>query len=443
MLDNTLQSWLDHIEQLHSKPIDMGLERMHEMLKRMGISFDQKTVITVGGTNGKGSTCAMLERIYRAAGYTTGMHTSPHLIRINERCVINGREVTDERLIAAFREVEAARGEMTLSYFEYTALAFLKIFQEEALDVVILEIGLGGRLDAINTVDNNAAIIATVGIDHVAYLGNTREAIGYEKSFIFRPGCPAVVSDPDVPSTVRDRVTEIGAQKSFAGEDFTTQIHDDGSFDFALGTERLLNLPAPGLVGANQYQNAAGVLACVLRLAKRLPVTREAIETGLLEARLSGRFELVTTIPVPMVVDVGHNPQAAQALKRNIAATKRPKERTLAVFGMLADKDMQQVSSILASSFDDWYVASLTGPRAATAEQLEAAMLAAGIDKTHIRLWPDVRSALMAAREDALCLVNTATESNPVPEPVRIIIFGSFVTVTAAAEVFAEEGITL
>lgn len=443
MLDNTLSSWLEHIETLHSKPIDMGLERMHAMVDRMGITFAGKTVITVGGTNGKGSTCAMLERIYRAAGYSTGMHTSPHLIRINERCVVNGKEVTDERLIAAFREVEAARGDMTLSYFEYTALAFLKIFQEENLDVVILEIGLGGRLDAINTIDSNAAIIATVGIDHVAYLGNTREAIGYEKAHIYRPGCPAILSDPEAPTTVREVVARLGAVKRFAGEDFSFQQEGDGRWTFSQGNTVWAHLPEPALPGENQYQNAAGVLSAVISLQSRVPVKRAAVEEGLKNVHLTARFEVVTDKPFPMVIDVGHNPQAAEALKKNILASKRPGERTLAVFGMLADKDMQSVSHILKDMFDEWYVASLTGPRAATAEQLSEAMIAGGVNAKKIRTWPDVKSALMAARQDATTIANQEVESIHAPEPVRIIIFGSFVTVTAAAEIFAQEGLQI
>jgi len=441
-VENTLSGWLEHIEALHSKPIDMGLERMVEMIRRMGISFAGKTVITVGGTNGKGSTCAMLERIYRAAGYTTGMHTSPHLLRINERCVVNGEEVSDETLMAAFREVETTRGEMTLSYFEYTALAFLKIFQAAGLDVVILEIGLGGRLDAINTIDSNAAVIATVGLDHCAYLGNTREAIGAEKACIYRSGCPAVFSGEDVPQSVRAYVEKTGAKRLFAGEDFEKTVLADGTWNLTVGDTVYKGLPRPGLEGLNQYANAAGVLATVTALMARLPVSRAAIETGLTDVRLAGRFETVLRTPVPVVIDVGHNPQAAEVLARNIAATKRPGERTFAVFGMLADKDMQGVASILRSSFDEWYIASLTGPRAATAEQLREAMLAAGIDPRHIRSWPDVRSALCAAREDALMLVTSPVEMQS-DEPVRIIVFGSFVTVTAAAEIFRAEGIAI
>ena len=440
---NHLADWLAHIEALHAIPIDMGLDRMREMVKRLGITFKGQTTILVGGTNGKGSSCALLEHIYRAAGYTTGMHTSPHLMRVNERCVINGKEVSDERLIDAFREVEAARAEMTLSYFEYTGLAFLKIFQDEALDVVILEIGLGGRLDAMNVIDANAALIATVGIDHVAFLGNTREKIGWEKAHIYRQGAPAVLADPDTPESVREVAQQFGALKTFLNEDYRYTINADGTWNFTLGELSWTNLPPSNLVGRNQYQNAAGVLAVVARLLSRVPVTRDAIEKGLQTVRLAGRFEVVQKTPYPIVIDVGHNPQAASVLRRNILDTKRPGERTIAVFGMLADKDMQSVAGLLKDVFDVWYIASLTGPRAATAEQLAAAMVEAGVNETRIQRYDDVVSALTSARSDALKVCKCENSGREACEPVRMIIFGSFVTVTAAAEALAKDGIVM
>jgi dihydrofolate synthase / folylpolyglutamate synthase len=430
----SLAEWIRHIEILHSKPIDLGLERMREMIRRMGISFAGRTFITVGGTNGKGSTCAMLESIYRAAGYTTGMHTSPHLLRLNERCRVNGREVSDERLIAAFREVEKARGDMTLSYFEYTALAFLRIFQEEGVEAVICEIGLGGRLDAINAVDADASIIATVGIDHVAFLGGTREKIGWEKAHIYRPGRPAICADPDVPVTVSDYVKEIGAKRLFAGIDWKVTEHADTTFDFEMGGRVLKNLPEPALYGENQYRNAGGVLAAVMSLQDRLPVTQEAIAKGLTSVRLCARFEKICDEPAPTVIDVGHNPQAAKVLRENMDRSRRPGEITLAVFGMLRDKDMTGVSRILGGGADEWFVASLTGPRAATAEQLSACMLDAGIDPAAIRRFADVKAALLAAQERARALLSRGTA-------VRIMIFGSFVTVTAALEALSEQGV--
>lgn len=435
----TLDAWLTHIEVLHSKPIDLGLDRMKTMVERMGLDFSSRTVITVGGTNGKGSTCAMLESIYRAAGYTTGMHTSPHLIRLNERCVVNGREVDDERLMDAFRAVEKARGDMTLSYFEYTALAILRIFREDELDVVILEIGLGGRLDAINTIDSNAAVISTIGIDHVAFLGNTREAIGLEKAHIYRPGCPAVCADADVPATVRNHVEQIGAKRLSAGEDWTVTVKENGTFTFAQGATLFEDLPEPALAGVNQYRNAGGVLSVIASLMDRVPVTLDDIRTGLRQVRLTARFELITTDPVPTVIDVGHNPQAAEVLLTNVVRSRRPGEHTIAVCGMLADKDMAGVTHILADAFDEWHVASLTGPRAATAAQLHEAMLTAGVEPGRIHEHADVAQALAAARESAVKIAGGAESG--AEQAVRIVVFGSFVTVTAALEVFAGEGI--
>lgn len=428
----TLEAWLHHIETLHAIPIDMGLERMRKMVEKMGIHFDCP-VLTVGGTNGKGSTVSMLEAIYRSAGYRTCAHTSPHLLRFNERARIDGKEASDEDLMEAFAEVEAAR-EGTLSYFEYTALGIFRLFQRVKPDVVILEIGLGGRLDAINTIDSDGAIISTVGIDHTAFLGNTREAIAAEKACIYRPGCPAVCSDPDVPTTLSSYVEKIGAKGLYADRDFHVTVHEDGRFDWTGEGVTLENLPAPALVGGNQYQNAAGVLALVTAMQEKLPVTREAIERGLTSVRLTARFETVSTEPCPIVLDVGHNPQAAAVLAQNIRLTKKEGERTMAVFGMLADKDMEGVAELLKDSFDDWFIASLTGPRAASAALLESAMLRAGIEKDRIESFTTVEAALAQARFVAKNLAERSSGT------VRIIVFGSFVTVTAALEALAVHG---
>ena len=421
----TLDEWLHHIETLHAKPIDMGLERMQMMVRKMGIRFSCP-VITVGGTNGKGSTVGMLESIYRAAGYKTCAHTSPHLLRFNERARINGIEASDEDLMAAFAEVEEAR-EGTLSYFEYTALGILRLFQHSNPDVVILEIGLGGRLDAINTIDSDAAVISTIGIDHTAFL----EAIASEKACIYRPGCPAVCSDADVPSTLSAYVEKIGANGIYAGRDFRTVVHEDGTFDWEGEGVRLEKLPRPALLGVNQYRNAAGVLAVVTALQAKLPVSREAIEKGLETVRLTARFETVSQDPCPIVLDVGHNPEAAAVLAQNIRLTKREGERTMAVFGMLADKDMESVARLLKDSFDDWFIASLTGPRAASATLLKAAMLRAGVPEDRIESYTTVEAALAQARFVAKNLSERPSGT------VRIIVFGSFVTVTAALEALA------
>ena len=416
----TLDDWLRHIETLHAKPIDMGLERMRMMVKKMDIRFSCP-VITVGGTNGKGSTVGMLESIYRAAGYKTCAHTSPHLLRFNERARINGVEARDEDLMAAFAEVEAAR-EGRLSYFEYTALGILRLFQKEKPDVVILEIGLGGRLDAINTIDSDAAVISTIGIDHTAFLGDTREAIASEKAYIYRPGCPAVCSDADVPSTLSAYVEKIGAKGIYAGRDFRTVVHEDGTFDWEGEGVRFEKLPRPALLGVN---------AVVTALQEKLPVAREAVEKGLETVRLTARFETVSHDPCPIVLDVGHNPEAAAVLAQNIRLTKRGGERTMAVFGMLADKDMEGVARLLKDSFDDWFIASLTGPRAASATLLKSAMLRAGVPEERIESYTTVEAALAQARFVAKNL------SERPGGTVRIIVFGSFVTVTAALEALA------
>lgn len=426
----SLDQWLDFIEKLHDKPIDMGLERMQTMIARMGIKFECP-VVTVAGTNGKGSTCAVMERIWREAGFRTAMHTSPHLIRFNERALLNGEEVSDEALIAAFGEVESARGGMTLSYFEYTGLAVLKLFQNAHPDVVILEIGLGGRLDAMNAVDPDVSIVAAIGIDHTAFLGNTREVIALEKAHIYRSGRPAICSDPNPPSTLVGYAAEIGAKLLLINRDFSVTEHPDGSFQFRMG-DLSWQLPRPALQGENQYRNAAGALAAIISLLNRLPVTEAAAAAGLTQVRITARFEEITTQPCTTLLDVGHNPQAAGVLAENLHASRKPGEKTLAVFGMLEDKDRAQVVRLTAPEIDRWFIAGLPGPRGGSAEALKAKMLEGGVEESAIESFATIVDALYAARLSA--------EDEPAA-PVRIIIFGSFVTVGEALEVFAKEGL--
>ena len=394
----SLDQWLDFIEKLHDKPIDMGLERMQTMIARMGIKFECP-VVTVAGTNGKGSTCAVMERIWREAGFRTAMHTSPHLIRFNERALLNGQEVSDEALIAAFGEVESARGGMTLSYFEYTGLAVLKLFQNAHPDVVILEIGLGGRLDAMNAVDPDVSIVAAIGIDHTAFLGNTREAIAVEKAHIYRSGRPAICSDPNPPSTLVGYAAEIGAKLLLINRDFSVTEHPDGSFQFRMG-DLSWQLPRPALKGENQYRNAAGALAAIISLLNRLPVTEAAAAAGLTQVRITARFEEITTQPCTTLLDVGHNPA--------------------------------QVVRLTTPEIDRWFIAGLPGPRGGSAEALKAKMLEGGVEESAIESFATIADALYAARLSA--------EDEPAA-PVRIIIFGSFVTVGEALEVFAKEGL--
>ena len=457
----TLNDWLAYIESIHEQPMVLGLERMHEMIRRLGIRFDCP-VITVAGTNGKGSTCAFLESICRAAGMKTALHTSPHLLRFNERALIDGREADDATFVAAMEAVERARGELKLTYFEFTGLAVLTCFMRAEPDVVILEIGLGGRLDAMNAIDADAAVIATIGLDHTAILGDTREAIGYEKACVYRSGAPAVCADPDAPESVRAYAKAIGADYLECGRDFVVRHSEgaeDGAFDFECRGERLTHLPAPGLRGENQYRNAAGALAVLLRLREKLlarcdwparekwvAIDRQAVETGLRAARIRARFETVADNP-EIILDVGHNPQAAVVLAENLHAGARPGMRTLAVFGMLRDKDRQSVVALVKDEIDEWFVSGLPGPRGADLANLTEAMHAAGVAPECIRAFPSIEAAL-----DAAVLASKSNEvdgnfltPNSPSKPLqnaeaqasgadRIIVFGSFVTVTEALE---------
>ena len=429
---STLDDWLNYIEKLHAKPIDLGLDRMKEMIRRLGIGF-ASPVITVAGTNGKGSTCTFIETIFREAGFRTALHTSPHLLRFNERALLDGREVNDESLIRAFREVEKARAGMPLTYFEFTGLGILKCFQDAKPDVVILEIGLGGRLDAINAADPDVSVVAAVGIDHTAFLGDTREKIGLEKAHIFRSGKPAICSDPEPPQSLIEYAHEIGAKLSLINRDFRVTEYGDGSFRFSMNDEAL-ELPRPGLAGENQYRNAAGAIAAVLALKDRLPVDREAFARGIARARITARFERVSEDPCETILDVGHNPQAAEVLADNLRRYKRPDEVTLAVFGMLTDKDRAKVAATLAPEIDEWFYAGLPGPRGGEAALLAPFLEAAGVAPSAMTPSENVSQALEKARV-------RARELKEAGKDVRIIIFGSFVTVGEALECLAREGI--
>lgn len=429
-----LNDWLGYISKIHEKPMDLGLERMKEMIARMGIEFECP-VFTVAGTNGKGSTCALLESILRYAGYRVGMHTSPHLLRFNERCVIAGDEVDDETLIAAFKAVDAARGDMPLTYFEFTGLAILKIFQDAKLDAVILEIGLGGRLDAMNAIDTDCAILCSIGIDHAAYLGDTREKIGWEKAHIMRHDKPVIVTDPNPPQTVYDYAHELLAPIYVWNKNFFTYRHH-GMWDFemelrsmaTIHTTEWRNLPKPAISGVAQLQNAAGALAALAVMQDFLPVTRSAVVEGLENVVIAARFEHVKNADehgAAVTIDVGHNPQAAEVLAENLARTTQPGEKVWAVFGMFADKDMASVARIMNRHIDRWFVTGLPKPRGAEAIELMDAMEEGGVDMGKVVTCASVDDALRKA------LAESVTEG---PETVKIIGFGSFVTVTGIME---------
>ncbi len=412
---STLSEWLAYLETLHPKAIAMGLDRVSAVFARLGVALTCP-VITVGGTNGKGSTCALLECMLRAGGYRVGAYTSPHLLRYNERVRIDGAEATDEALLEAFAAVESVRLTTPLTYFEFGTLAALCLLARAELDVVVLEVGLGGRLDAVNVVDADVAIVTTVAIDHVDYLGTTREEIGREKAGIFRPGAFAICADRSPPATLLAQASAIDARLLRIGIDYDFTAHD-GQWSYRGPGGARHGLPMPALRGAYQLANAATALATLDVLRHRLAVSMGAIREGLVSVELTGRLQVLPGRPVT-VLDVAHNPQAAAALSDGLASMGfHP--RTWAVFGIMADKDIDSVIAALLPRVDRWYIASLPPPRGATALDLRLRLEAAGVAPADIRDFADPASAYRAARE-------------AVAEADRIIVFGSFLTVAAA-----------
>jgi dihydrofolate synthase/folylpolyglutamate synthase len=337
---NTLEDWLAHCERLHPTAIDMGLERVRTVAQRMAIRFDCP-VITVAGTNGKGSTCAMLESILGQSGYRTGLFTSPHLVHFEERLRLLGQSVDATNLVAGFEAVERARtrnGEViSLSYFEFSMLAIFDVMMRSGLDVVILEVGLGGRLDSTNIIDTDCAIITSIDLDHMEILGPDRESIGREKAGIMRTGKPVIVSDPVPPQSVLDHAREIDADIWVVGRDFNVS-GDKQQWGWAGRGRRYSGLAYPALRGANQLVNAAGVLAALAALRERLPVTAQAVRNGLAFVELPGRFQIIPGQPT-LVLDVAHNPHSVAALAANLDAMGYF-PTTHAVFGAMADKDL-------------------------------------------------------------------------------------------------------
>lgn len=414
---HTLQDWLAYCERLHPTTIDMGLERVHTVARRMGIGF-ACPVITVAGTNGKGSTCVMLESILLQAGYRTGVYTSPHLVHFEERLRLNGEAVKAQELVAAFARVESARVQdhdaISLTYFEFSTLAILDVMQRSALEVVILEVGLGGRLDAVNIIEPDCAIITSIDLDHTALLGETREAIGFEKAGIMRTDKPVVVSDPLPPQSVLDRALEVGADLWRVGVDFNV-TGDKQQWGWAGRGRRYSGMAYPALRGANQLVNAAGVLAALTALRDRLPITAQAVRNGFAFVDLPGRFQIVPGQP-NLVLDVAHNPHAAAALAANLDAMGFF-PTTHAVFGCMADKDIAAVLARLNPLVDKWYFTNLPTDRAALATDLLAQWQALNKRKDCTAVvYGDPESALQAA----------LSQADPAD---RIIVFGSFLTV--------------
>jgi dihydrofolate synthase / folylpolyglutamate synthase len=410
----SLQAWLDRLEAAHPRRIDLGLERVRAVLEALAPPLAGVPAITVAGTNGKGSTVAMLEAIYRAAGYRTGTYTSPHLLAYNERIAIAGVPVPDEAIVAAFERIERARGAVSLSYFEFGTLAALECFARARCEVLLLEVGLGGRLDAVNALDADLAIIASVDLDHQEFLGTTREAIGREKAGILRPGRPALCNDPDPPASVPAHARALGAPLECIGADYRIARAGGGlAYEDVRGA---LTLPVPALPGAVQVRNAAAAVRAVRRLGDRLPVPTPCLGEGLRRAALPGRFERRGHGP-EWVFDVGHNPEAGRNLARNLADHPAAGP-THAVLGMLADKDAAGFAAPLAGLVQSFALAPLGGARGRSAAELAAALPA----ETPLRCHASVREACLAARAGA----------------ARVVVCGSFHTVEEALRAWPE-----
>ncbi len=415
----TLSDWLAHCERLHPKTIDLGLERVRLLASRMGLRLNCP-VITVAGTNGKGSTCAMLEAILLQSGYRTGVYTSPHLVHFEERLRINGESIAQAELLPAFECVERARlgsgpdEATTLSYFEFTTLAFLHAISVSHVDVAILEVGLGGRLDAVNLVDADCAVVTSIDLDHTELLGDTRELIGLEKAAVMRPGRPAIVSDPMPPQSVIDYAQSIGADLWRVGVDFNYSA-DPQQWAWAGRGRRYAGMAYPALRGANQLVNASGVLAALTALRERLPVTAQAVRVGLASVQLPGRFQVLPGQP-KLVLDVAHNPHSAAALAANLDAMGYFPV-THAVFGAMADKDLERMFVLMAPLVDRWYFTDLELPRAASAQSLQQRWLGCAAR-------PGVTAQTYASPVQALAAAKASADPAD-----RIVVFGSFHTV--------------
>jgi dihydrofolate synthase / folylpolyglutamate synthase len=409
----TLSEWLAWCERLHPQAIELGLERVKAVAARMKLRFEAP-VISVAGTNGKGSTCAMLEAIALQAGYRTGVYTSPHLVHFEERCRIHGEIVKSEALLPHFEQVEAARQGVSLTYFEFTTLAIMSLMAASKLDLAIFEVGLGGRLDAVNIIDADCAVITSIALDHMDYLGPDRESIGREKAGILRTGKPAIVSDPVPPQSVLDRAKEIGADLWLLGRDFNFS-GDKQQWAWAGRGRRYAGLGYPALRGANQLMNAAGALAALESLRDRIPVSAQAIRNGLAMVELPGRFQIVPGQPA-LVLDVAHNPHSVAALAANLDAMGFYPV-THGVFGAMADKDLASMFSKMGPLVDRWYFTDLPTPRAQTAANLLAQWRA---QETRTDAGASTHADPMAALAAAVAAADPAD---------RIVVFGSFYTV--------------
>ena len=409
MYFDSLQGWLTWQEGLHPQVIDLGLDRVAEVNHALNPNAVKPLTITVAGTNGKGSCIAFLEAIYRSQGYCVGSYTSPHILKYNERIKINGKPVADKEICDAFERIESVREGVSLSYFEFGTLAALDIFRRSELDLQLLEVGLGGRLDAVNIIDADVTMITTICIDHCDWLGETREAIGREKGGIFRPGVVAVIGDPEPPGSLLQSALAENSPVLCVGKDFD-YLEKSDNWDWLAADRKLYNLPFPGLKGRHQFRNAASVITTVDVMNEMLPVTEKSIRQGLKDANLKGRFQLIED-DVPVLLDVGHNPQAVRALAEYLQQTF-PGRKIHGVFSMMKDKDIKGVIEIMQPLVSAWYVAPLLNPRTANETVMREAFAACNVDNVSIG-FADFNETFAVAK------ANTKVEE-------IIVVFGSF-----------------
>jgi dihydrofolate synthase/folylpolyglutamate synthase len=438
MAQRNLAAWLSHIEQLHPKAIAMGLERVNLVIQRLALKPNFK-IITVAGTNGKGSTCAMLAEIYKQAGYQVGCYTSPHLLRYNERVRVNGNEVSDQDLCAAFTAVEQARlgqdndgDEIALTYFEVGTLAAVWHFAQAGIDIAVLEIGLGGRLDAVNAFEPDSAVVTSIDIDHQEFLGDTRESIGAEKAGVYRPAVAAICGDLNPPASLIAYAHKVGADFKCIMHDFDCEATATG-WNYLVNQKARYSLPLPALEGGYQLMNASCAIAAVESLQSTLPVKSEAIANAMAEVKLAGRFQTVSKSPW-LILDVAHNPHAAEALAKNLKAHRTQSQynttitpgKTIAVFAMLADKDIKGVVNAVKDEIDFWYIAGIDHVRSTPVDMLVKVVLDV-VPQAKIKRFDTAANACKQACIDTeVCIDRNEND--------KIVVFGSFFTVSSVMQ---------
>ncbi len=415
-----LHEWLAWQETLHSQKIELGLERIAEVATVLGLGKPNHKAIVVAGTNGKGSIVSILESIYHQAGYRVGSYTSPHLMRYNERIKIMREDIDDDSLCDAFNLVDQARGDISLSYFEFGTLAAMQIFSKKELDVAVYEVGLGGRLDAVNILDADLAFVTNIGIDHVQWLGDTREAIGLEKAGIFRAQQTAICGDSEPPTSLLKHAETLGTELLLINKDFSFENQNNESWSFHASNLDWQDLPMPNLYGETQLSNAATALMGVNCLDEVLPVTRNCIENGLSNINLLGRFQRLPG-EQDVILDVAHNLDSAAVLLKNLQALQ-PVTKTYAVFAVLADKDVDGIVNLIKDEIDEWFISQLNSERAMQSEELQQELKKQALESA-VHTCSSISEAYLTAKNQA-------------DSSTRIVVFGSFLTV---AEVLSLE----